>query len=68
MRYWIAEAIHIQTKSLEQTRDELKAKRNTLFEKYLKHPHDTRLAVEIKTIDEQVAECNEEIVKTGRRF
>jgi hypothetical protein len=37
-------------------REELKAKRNLLFDWYLKHPMDTRLALEIKTIDDQLAE------------
>jgi hypothetical protein len=36
-------------------RKELTAKRNLLFAKYLKNPQDTRLALEIKLIDDQVA-------------
>jgi len=42
-------------------RDELKAKRNLLFERFLKTPFDTRLALEIKLIDDQVAECTDQI-------
>ena len=40
----------------KRKREELKAKRGLLFERYLKHPMDTCLAIEIKTIDDQLAE------------
>ena len=40
----------------KRKRDDLKAKRDLLFERYLKHPMDTRLAIEIKNIDDQIAE------------
>ena len=40
----------------KRKRDELKAKRDRLFERYLKHPMDIRLALEIKAIDDQIAE------------
>lgn len=40
----------------KRKREELKAKRDLLFERYLKHPMDTRLALEIKTIDDQLAD------------
>ena len=43
----------------KRKREELKAKRDLLFEWYLKHPMDTRLAklaLEIKIIDDQLAE------------
>ena len=36
-------------------RKELTTKRNLLFAQYLKSPQDTRLALEIKLIDDQVA-------------
>jgi len=49
-------------------RDKLKAKRNLLFERFLKNPLDTRLALEIKIIDDQVAECTDQMErKRGRR-
>jgi len=38
-------------------REELKAKRNLLFQRFLKNPLDTRLALKIKIIDDQIAEC-----------
>ena len=43
----------------EKKRDleELKAKRNQLFSKLLKNPEDIHLALEIKLIDDQIAEC-----------
>ena len=44
-------------------RDQLKAKRDPLFERYLKTPNDTRLALEIKLLDDKVAECNEQLQK-----
>jgi hypothetical protein len=37
-------------------REELKAKRDRLFDQYLKNPSNTSLALEIKTIDDQIAE------------
>ena len=37
-------------------RQELKAKRNRLFQKFLKNPTDVQLALEIKVMDDQVAE------------
>jgi hypothetical protein len=40
----------------KRKREELKARRDLLFERYLKHPMETRLALEIKTIDDQLAE------------
>ena len=41
--------------------EELKAKRSLLFAQFLKNPLDTRLALEIKIIDDQVAECAEQM-------
>jgi hypothetical protein len=38
-------------------RDALKAKRDLLFERLLKNPMNTSLAVEIKLIDDQIAQC-----------
>jgi hypothetical protein len=40
-------------------REELKAKRNLLFKLFLKNPIRTRLAIEIKVLDDQLAECNQ---------
>jgi len=46
-----------QTTSEEkQRRKDLKIKRDLLFEHFLEHPMDTRLALEIKAIDDQLLE------------
>ena len=37
--------------------EELKEKRKLLFQQFLKNPLDTRLALKIKIIDDQIAEC-----------
>jgi capsid portal protein len=44
----------------KKKRAELTAKRNRLFAAYLKNPQDTHLALEIKLIDDQVAESIEQ--------
>ena len=40
-------------------REGLKAKRKMLFEEYLKSPRNTRLALEIKLIDDDIAKSVE---------
>jgi hypothetical protein len=40
----------------QTTREELKAKRNLLFERFSKNPSEIHLAIEIKSMDDQVAE------------
>jgi hypothetical protein len=51
----------------KRKRDELKARRELLFEQYLKHPMDTRMALEIKLMDDQLAEAASQTKrKTGR--
>jgi hypothetical protein len=47
--------------------EELKTKRNLLFAQFLKNPLDTRLALEIKIIDDQVAECAEQMQQREKR-
>jgi len=52
----------------KREREALKAKRNLLFARYLKAPLDTRLALEIKIIDDQVAEYTKQMErKRGSR-
>ena len=41
----------------KKKRDDLKTKRNSLFKKYSKHPYALHLALEIKIIDDEIAEC-----------
>jgi hypothetical protein len=38
-------------------RKALKAKRELLFKRYLKNPHDYRMALEIKNLDDEIAQC-----------
>lgn len=47
-------------------RDRLRSKRGPLFENYLKHSYDIRLALEIKIIDDQIAECTEHLVEENK--
>lgn len=42
-------------------REELKAERNLLFKRFLRNPQDTRMALKIKIIDDQVAACAEQM-------
>jgi hypothetical protein len=52
----LATAIDVKRKH-----EELKAKRGLLFARFLKNLLDTRLALEIKIIDDQVAKCAEQM-------
>jgi hypothetical protein len=38
---------------------EMKAKRNLLFKQFVAHPSDIHISVQIKKIDDQIAELNE---------
>lgn len=43
----------------KQNREELIAKRNLLFQRLLNSPKSTHLAIEIKALDDQIAECTQ---------
>ena len=43
----------------QKVRHDLKIARTKLFEQFLKHPKDTRLALSIKIINDQIANCTE---------
>jgi len=45
----------------KEKREGLRARRKPLFERYETHPNDPRLAQEIKEIDDQIAECDQQI-------
>jgi len=47
--------------SIDRKRDrhDLKIARTKLFQQFLKHPKDTRLALAVKIIDGQIANCSE---------
>ena len=55
----------MKTSAIDQNavRDQLKAKRNRLFEEYSKNPMNTRLALEIRLIDDLVANLTEHLVQ-----
>jgi hypothetical protein len=46
-----------------EIRDQLKAKRNRLFNRYFKNPMNTSLAIEIRLIDDRVAEILARLVQ-----
>jgi hypothetical protein len=48
-------------------RDKLKAKRNILFAQLEKNPQDIHLAIGIKEIDDQIAECNRKMEQKRKR-
>lgn len=50
----------------KKKRDDLKAKRNSLFEKYAKHPDEFHLALEIKKIDDEIADCTQHVEQERR--
>jgi hypothetical protein len=43
----------------QKVRHDLKIARTKLFEQCLKHPKDARLALAVKIIDDQMANCTE---------
>jgi hypothetical protein len=45
---------------------ELKGKRKPLRERFEDNPNETHLALEIKIIDDQITECNQQIHHTRR--
>ena len=46
---------------IQKRKIELKAIRKPLFDWYEKNPNDTHLVLEIKVVDDQIAECNQQI-------
>jgi hypothetical protein len=50
----------------KKKRDDLKTKRNSLFEKYAKHPEQFQLALEIKKIDDEIADCTQHVEQERR--
>ena len=51
----------LATQELQKRKLELKARRKPLFDWYVKNPNDTSLVLEIKIVDDQIAECNLQI-------
>ena len=54
------------TNGEKRIRDQLKTKRNLLFEEYSKNPMNTRLAIEIRLIDDQIVELTKHLVQQRR--
>jgi hypothetical protein len=52
--------------SVWKRREDLKAKRNALFKKYAEHPYYVRLALEIKALDDEIADCTRKIEEEVR--
>ena len=50
----------------KKKREVLKIKRNSLFKEYTRHPNDLRLALEIKAIDDEIAECTHKMEEERR--
>jgi hypothetical protein len=46
---------------------ELRDKRKPLSERFENNPKDTHLALELKIIDDQIAECNQQIRADRRK-
>lgn len=52
----------VETSSVwKKKRDDLKTKRDLLFKQYTKHPRDIQLSLEIKAIDDEIAECTQKM-------
>jgi uncharacterized membrane protein len=47
----------------KKTREQLKAKRDALLEEYSKTPMNSKLSIEIKSIDDQIAVLTELMVR-----
>ena len=56
----------VVTSLWKKKRDELKARRDALFETYSKDPENFHLAREIKDIDDEIAECTPHIEQERR--
>jgi hypothetical protein len=50
----------------KKKRDDLKAKRNSLFETYTRDPENFHLAREIKAIDDEIAACTQHVEQERR--
>jgi hypothetical protein len=50
----------------KKKRDDLKDKRNSLFETYSKDPQNFHLAREIKALDDEIADCTQHVEQERR--
>jgi hypothetical protein len=49
-------------------REDLRNRRVPLFKRYQRNPNDLRLALEIKSIDDQIAECTQQMQSENRKL
>ena len=52
----------------KRKREDLWNRRVPLFKRYQRNPHDLRLALEIKSIDDQIAECTQQMQRANRKL
>jgi hypothetical protein len=52
----------------KRKREDLHSRRTPLFKKFERNPGDLRLALEIKTIDDQIAECTQQMERENHTF
>jgi len=50
----------------KKKRDDLKSKRNSLFDTYTKDPQNFHLAREIKALDDEIADCTQHVEQERR--
>ncbi len=51
----------VSVQEIQKRKLELKSRRKPLFDSFEKNPDDTSLVLEIKIVDDLIAECNHEI-------
>jgi hypothetical protein len=62
--FWeVASNMEKPTIDKHANREQLRHKRERLFEEYSKHPMNTSLSIEIKLIDDQIAELTAQLVQ-----
>jgi hypothetical protein len=52
----------------KRKREDLRNRRVPLFKRYAKNPNDLRLALEIKSIDNQIAECTQQMQRANQEL
>jgi len=50
----------------KKKRADLKARRDFLFKEYTRHPHDVRLSLEIKRMDDEIVDCTHKMEEETR--
>jgi hypothetical protein len=52
----------------KRKREDLKNRRTPLFKRYEKSPNDLSIALEIKIIDDQIAECTQQMERENGKL